>query len=117
LLRGSPVVGIVANDEDVGMLGDCEGGGGRWASVAIAARYCITFLVLSVFPAPDSPLESSLKMVSYDYDESVRDQDALVLPFFSHVDPRAFGDCKYMGRIFIPSLVAILLYYSVRVKW
>ena len=29
----------------------------EWTSVAIAARYCITFFVFSVFPAPDSPLQ------------------------------------------------------------
>ena len=36
--------------------GDCECAGGGCASVAIAARYWMTFFVLSVLPAPDSPL-------------------------------------------------------------
>ena len=59
-VRGRPVVGIVELNPDGDVReGDweCEEAfvGGR-ASVAIAARYWITFLVLSVFPAPDSPL-------------------------------------------------------------
>jgi hypothetical protein len=29
----------------------------EYTSVAMAAKYCMTFFVLSVFPAPDSPLE------------------------------------------------------------
>jgi hypothetical protein len=58
LCRGSPVEGMDANEDDEPSVGDreCDGVDGRCASVAIAARYCMTFLVLSVFPAPDSPL-------------------------------------------------------------
>ncbi len=60
-LRGRPTVGIMETKEfDAPMDGDCECPGlpseGACVSVAIAARYWITFLVLSVFPAPDSPL-------------------------------------------------------------
>lgn len=38
--------------------GDCEWDDveGGCVSVAIAAKYWMTFFVLSVFPAPDSPL-------------------------------------------------------------
>ena len=35
----------------------CDGPGG-WAFVAIAERYWMTFFVLSVLPAPDSPLDN-----------------------------------------------------------
>lgn len=35
-----------------------EAGAGTRDSVAMAARYWITFLVFSVFPAPDSPLQT-----------------------------------------------------------
>lgn len=51
-LRGRPVEGMVARVFDRewdGVVGWCT-------SVAMAAKYWMTFLVLSVFPAPDSPL-------------------------------------------------------------
>lgn len=32
------------------------------ASAAIAVRYCMTFFVFSVFPAPDSPLLDTLEV-------------------------------------------------------
>ena len=57
LLRGRPEgiglpYGVPEND------GDWEWDVvGRCTSVAMAARYWITFLVLSVLPAPDSPLQ------------------------------------------------------------
>lgn len=63
LLRGRPVDGIDATkDVDDPIVGEreCEGVEGGCTSVAMAARYCITFLVLSVFPAPDSPLQGML---------------------------------------------------------
>jgi hypothetical protein len=45
-------------DIDAVMLGLRECGKlGECTSVAMAARYWMTFFVLSVFPAPDSPLE------------------------------------------------------------
>ncbi len=59
LLRGRPVVGTtVLNALGPDREGDweCEGVAGACASAAIAARYWMTFLVLSVLPAPDSPL-------------------------------------------------------------
>jgi hypothetical protein len=57
--RGRPVVGAVDKEceEDEGenrLDADEEGG---TVDVAIAARYWITFLVFSVLPAPDSPLD------------------------------------------------------------
>ena len=51
--------GITPNEEADDKDGDWEWPdvvGGLCASVAIAARYEITFFVLSVLPAPDSPL-------------------------------------------------------------
>jgi hypothetical protein len=53
-LRGRPLEGIVVSVFDR----ECEGVVGWCTSVAIAARYWMTFFVLSVFPAPDSPLRS-----------------------------------------------------------
>ena len=53
------MVGITPNEEDDDKDGDWEWPGvvgGACVSVAIAARYEITFFVLSVLPAPDSPL-------------------------------------------------------------
>jgi len=53
------MVGITPNEEDDDKDGDweCPGVvGGTYVSVAIAARYEMTFFVLSVLPAPDSPL-------------------------------------------------------------
>lgn len=75
----------------------------------------MTFFVLSVFPAPDSPLRTFSDVPRYDL-EDVRDQDALVLAFLSHVDPCTLGNRKDMRRIFITPLAAILLYYSVGIK-
>ncbi|SRR6266851_2784718 len=60
VLLGRPVDGITApkDDEDESDW-ECEWEGGvvwECESVAIAARYWMTFFVLSVFPAPDSPV-------------------------------------------------------------
>lgn len=60
LFLGSPVFGMIVPDEADESDCECEWDAvacGGCVSVAIAARYCMTFLVLSVFPAPDSPLE------------------------------------------------------------
>jgi len=59
-LFGRPVDGMTApkDDEDESDW-ECEWEGVvecEYESVAIAARYWITFFVLSVFPAPDSPV-------------------------------------------------------------
>lgn len=51
-LRGRPVEGMVTRVFDR----EWDGAVGWWTSVAMAAKYWMTFLVLSVFPAPDSPL-------------------------------------------------------------
>ena len=45
----------------------------------------------------------------------VRDKDALVLSLFPHVNPCSFCNGKDMGRIFISTLIAILLYNCIRV--
>lgn len=55
LLLGRPEGGDEGNEDAMEAECECEGWRGC-ASVAIADRYCITFFVLSVFPAPDSPL-------------------------------------------------------------
>ena len=52
--RGRPVGGCAVPKEDV--VGECVGEASVLLSVAIAARYWMTFFVFSVFPAPDSPL-------------------------------------------------------------
>ena len=61
LFRGRPTLGIVELKEvDWPRDGECAcpdpPSDGACESEAIAARYWMTFLVLSVFPAPDSPL-------------------------------------------------------------
>ena len=59
LLRGRPTEGTTELNVGLESEGDWEWEGvieGACASVAIAARYWMTFLVLSVFPAPDSRL-------------------------------------------------------------
>ena len=70
--------------------------------------------MLSVLPAPDSPLLvvsiRSIAAVNY-----VRDQDALVLSFFAHVNPRSFGYGVDMGRVLIATLASVLMYNCVRV--
>ena len=52
---GRPMDGMDAKDGEEPSVGDLECVG-ACASVAIAARYWMTFLVDSVFPAPDSPV-------------------------------------------------------------
>ena len=49
-VRGRPVLKEVEGDTDGER--ECE----VCTSVAMEARYCMTFFVFSVFPAPDSPL-------------------------------------------------------------
>ena len=96
-----------------------DGVGGGWTSVAMDARYWITFLVLSVFPAPDSPLRWSI-IIAMELAKSkidVRNENALIFTFFAHVNPSAFGNCKNVRWIIISSLTAILLDYCIGVKW
>jgi hypothetical protein len=65
-LRGRPVEGMTdskAAGETIDGERECDGDG-AWVSVAMAARYWMTFLVLSVLPAPDSPLIENVASVS-----------------------------------------------------
>lgn len=87
--RGSPEVGA-----------DVEDG---IEAVAIAARYWMTFLVFSVLPAPDSPLDISLEILSYS-----RNEDTLVLPFFSDLLPRTLCDCEDVRRVLLSPLRPVL---------
>lgn len=43
----------------------------------------------------------------------VRNENALVLVLFAHIDPCTFGDSKYVWRILISTFVTILLYNSI----
>lgn len=107
------------NDPAPAREGDCECDGvseGACASVAMAARYWMTFLVLSVLPAPDSPLLADLNERCEEVHGDLRDQDTLVLPLLAHVHPRAFGDCEYVGWVLITTLVSVLVYNGVRVE-
>lgn len=120
LLLGNPMDGIAEYDEDM----DCEcpcpcDELGRWVSVAMAERYWITFFVLSVLPAPDSPLFDNLSVREQEWwrKSDERNEYTLVLPFVLHVYPCTFCDREYMGRIFIASFVAVLLYDSIGIKW
>jgi len=51
---------VPRGNPDGGTEGVCVCDGPRvWAFVAIAERYWMTFFVLSVLPAPDSPLDNN----------------------------------------------------------
>lgn len=43
----------------------------------------------------------------------IRDQNALVFPFFSHVDPSSLGYSEYMRRVLVFPLATILMDYRV----
>jgi hypothetical protein len=78
-------------------------------SVAIAARYWMTFFVFSVFPAPDSPLCRGVNMGKAGrWQADVRDQDALVFALFIHADPGTFGYCENVRSILVSALVSVL---------
>lgn len=81
----------------------------------MAARYWITFLVLSVLPAPDSPLFTvNIRMKGTV--EDLRDEDTLVLPFLTHVNPCAFCDREYVRRVLILAFATVLLDYGFRIE-
>ena len=48
--------------------------------------------------------------------DHVRDEDTLVLSLLTHVHPRAFGDCEYVGWILIATLASILVHDGFRVE-
>lgn len=87
---------------------ECEG----CTSVAIAARYWITFFVFSVFPAPDSPLIYDHELIVPNAPrriEDSRNEDTLILPLFAHIDPRTLCNSKNVWRVLISSFIAVLL--------
>lgn len=71
----------------------------------------MTFFVLSVFPAPDSPLEALLttKGLGNKTDHNIRDENTLIFTFFTHINPSAFSDREDVWGVFISTFVAILL--------
>ena len=76
----------------------------------------MTFLVLSVFPAPDSPLyfcqyEGEIEV------ENIRDKNALILAFLAHINPSTLCNCEHVWRVFIASLATILLNNRIRIEW
>jgi hypothetical protein len=118
-LRGSPVRGMTgpnaAGETSEGER-SCVGAGAR-PSVAIAARYWITFFVLSVLPAPDSPLRrASAAGAAARQRAHVRDEDALVLALLAHAHPCALGNGEDVRRVSVPPLAAVLLHDRVRVQ-
>lgn len=71
----------------------------------------MTFLVLSVLPAPDSPLHSNLSSSTFmDCKSCLRDEDTLILPFLAHIDPCSLGNGEDMGRILVSPFASILMY-------
>ena len=44
------------------------------------------------------------------------DEDTLVLSLLTHVHPRAFGDCEYVGWILIATLASVLVHDGFRVE-
>lgn len=76
---------------------------------AMAARYWMTFLVFSVFPAPDSPLDAarSARLLARSGDHNLRDQDTLTFSLFTHLHPSPFRRCKDMRRSFIPPFLTV----------
>lgn len=76
----------------------------------------MTFLVLSVLPAPDSPLRTWVTGRPIGRGNDVRDEDTLVLSLFSHIDPCTLGDGEDMGRILIATLASILVNDGIRVE-
>lgn len=118
-MSGRPVEGIAEVKElecaREGME-ECVGVSGEgWVSVAIAARYWMTFFVLSVFPAPDSPL-FDVRNRKNKVESHARNQNTLVLAFFAHIYPGSFCDGKYMWRILVAALSSILVDNRVRVE-
>ena len=76
----------------------------------------MTFLVLSVLPAPDSPLKGGQERTMGVWRRSIRDQDTLILALFTHVNPGTLSHGEYVWRVFITALSPILMNDSVGVK-
>ena len=76
----------------------------------------MTFFVLSVFPAPDSPLKINEPKSAKRGEGGARNQNALVFPFLAHVHPSTFRNGENMGRILVPSFRTILVYDGIRIE-
>jgi hypothetical protein len=50
-------------------------------------------------------------------EEDIRDEDALILFLFTHVNPSTFCNSKYVRGILITSLPSILLNNCVGIEW
>ena len=48
--------------------------------------------------------------------QGIRDQDTLVLAFFTHVDPCTFRDCEDMGRVLISTFTSVLVNDRIRIE-
>lgn len=77
----------------------------------------MTFFVLSVFPAPDSPLSFCQHKKERLERENIRNKNALILAFFAHINPSALCNCKHVRRVFISSLATILLNNGIGIEW
>ena len=65
--------------------------------------------MLSVLPAPDSPLREDVRRAGGRFTKDVRDEDTLVLSLLTHVNPCAFCNGKDVRRILVAAFGAILL--------
>lgn len=82
---------------------------------ATSVKYWITFLVFSVFPAPDSPLfffNNILTFPVFHYQQSLRDQDGLIFSILDHVMIGLICNRVDMRRHFTPSSAFIRWMYS-----
>ena len=72
--------------------------------------------MLSVLPAPDSPLREDVRRAGGRFTKDVRDEDTLVLSLLAHIHPRTFSDREDVGRVLITALPPILVYDGIRVE-
>lgn len=76
----------------------------------------MTFFVLSVFPAPDSPLRPRSTSNQRGCIYNARNQDTLILSLIAHIDPSTFCNCKNMWWVVVSPFITILLDYRIRVE-
>lgn len=77
----------------------------------------MTFFVLSVFPAPDSPLRLRQYSDPDGNTPNLRDEDTLIFAFITHINPGTLCNGKDMRRVLIAALASILMYYRIGVQW
>lgn len=73
------------------------------SEAATAARYCMTFFVFSVFPAPDSPLKRISDRLCLEGRENVRYQNTLIFALLYQVSKRTICHCVYVGLGVFPT--------------